>query len=296
VVVLLAESAPAAATLKLFLCGCETVVGVLQEDERQDRRRVLAREQARVRPELVGGVPEALLEVGWEGHGNPVLQQLGAGLDRFTTPKVPSPQPPAPTTGVPPESALRGLRFASLSRSAMSSASHTTKTLSLSRRTHDGGARRHRFRRGRGAWRLARVAHDRDHTLGERGQCVSRPDAALLPPASTSLLGGRSRPSDVVGPCHVGRTSSPTVENAPSMEGNTRENEESAPHDRTQRCSTRKHLVSRRKEPSFRRCTSSPRRVNASYDRGECFPPWKATRARTREARLTIVRNTASAR
>lgn len=81
-VVLLAAQAAATAGELLLCLG--PVVGVLQEDERQDRGRVLAREERRVRPELVGGVPEALLEVGREGHDVPLLPHVAEGVGLIT--------------------------------------------------------------------------------------------------------------------------------------------------------------------------------------------------------------------
>ena len=77
-VVLLARGPPTTTPAHLLLCCRELMVGVLQEDEGQDRQGVLAGLEGRVRPELVGCGPEALLKVGGEGDGSFEVGSVGS--------------------------------------------------------------------------------------------------------------------------------------------------------------------------------------------------------------------------
>ncbi|XXY27555.1 hypothetical protein WMF15_45335 [Sorangium sp. So ce233] len=83
VVVVLADAAAAAGRGELLLGLGEAVVGVLQEDQREDRRRVLGRLEGGVGPELVGGGPEALLEVGGKGYRTVLVPEDGGRESRL---------------------------------------------------------------------------------------------------------------------------------------------------------------------------------------------------------------------
>ena len=70
-VVGLADLAATAALLSQLLLGLgELVVGVPEEDEPQNRDRILGRLQLGVRPEFVGGVPQTFFKISmicWHG-------------------------------------------------------------------------------------------------------------------------------------------------------------------------------------------------------------------------------------
>jgi hypothetical protein len=80
VFVLADAAAPPALLLQLLLRLGEALVRIAQEDQRQHRRRILARLQAGVGPKLVGRVPKALLEFRRQGHVPEMLHPTATWL------------------------------------------------------------------------------------------------------------------------------------------------------------------------------------------------------------------------